>query len=242
MGKPPAEFTFKGKQYNPVDFAKNVLQFNSDDYVAITSFTLHPYYRPFILEVPDNFSNGAYINMPVDEMIQLTKEALNKGYTVMWDADVSNIGFAQNQGIAGLYDTSINSLKKMNLRKIREEAERREQRSSEASKAEAIKASEAGNEPQRKAEKKEEVLWDAELRQTLFESLVTQDDYLMHITGIERSTKGKDYFIVKNSRGYVGPENGYIHVSESYFGINTISIIVPKAALSKTLLEKLKIN
>lgn len=244
LGKPPVEFNFRGQQYSPLEFAKNVLKFNADDYVALTSFTHHPYYRPFILEVPDNYSNGAYMNIPVDEMMQLTKEALNKGYTVMWDADVSNIGFSQNEGIAALYDTSINSFKKMNLRKIREEAERRQQnmRSAEASKAEAIKASESGNYVQHTTEKKIEVLWDAELRQTLFESLVTQDDHLMHITGIERSTNGTDFFMVKNSWGNVGPENGYIHVSESYFGINTISIIVPKAALSKTMLEKLEIN
>ncbi len=222
---------------------KNVLQFRADDYVSLTSFTHHPYYRPFILEVPDNFSNGAYVNMPIEEMLQLTKEAINKGYTVMWDADVSNIGFSQNHALAALYDTSINAMKKMKMRKFREEAERRQQntRSTEASKAEAIKASEAGKEAPRVAEQKEEVLWDAELRQTLFESLVTQEDHLMHITGMERSTNGNYFFMVKNSWGNVGPENGYIHVSESYFGINTISIIVPKAGISKTMREKLNI-
>jgi bleomycin hydrolase len=244
LGKPPAEFNFRGQKYDPQSFAKDVLKFNADDYVAFTSFTHHPYYRSFILEVPDNFSNGAYFNLPINEMMQLTKETLNKGYTVMWDADVSNPGFAQGQGIAALYDTSIIAFKKMNLRRLREEAERRQQDTKtdfEISNAEANKPKQSGG-SQPVASTREEILWDAELRQTLFESLVTQDDHLMHITGIGKAPGGKDYFIVKNSWGNVGPEGGYIHVSESYFGINTISIIVPKAAISKQLLEKLKIN
>lgn len=88
----------------------------------------------------------------------------------------------------------------------------------------------------------DEVEWDAVFRQTLFENLTTQDDHLMHITGLEKSKYGKTFFLVKNSWGDVGPYKGYINVSESYFAINTISLIVPKAALSKALLEKLKIN
>ena len=82
--------------------------------------------------------------------------------------------------------------------------------------------------------------YDAGKRQRLFENLTTQDDHLMHIIGSEKSKDGKTYFIVKNSWGNtVGPFNGFIHVSENYFAINTISIVLPKAALSKLLLDKL---
>ena len=84
--------------------------------------------------------------------------------------------------------------------------------------------------------------WDAGVRQRLYENLTTQDDHLMQITGLEKSKGGKSFFIVKNSWGKVGPFNGYIQVSETYFAINTISLVVPKATLSKTLLEKLKLN
>ena len=84
--------------------------------------------------------------------------------------------------------------------------------------------------------------YDAALRQKLYENLTTQDDHLMHITGIEKSKAGKTFFVVKNSWGLVGPFEGYINVSEAYVAINTISIVLPKAALSKELLAKLKVQ
>ena len=87
-----------------------------------------------------------------------------------------------------------------------------------------------------------EAKWDAATRQQLYENLTTQDDHLMHITGLETSASGKPYFLVKNSWGDIGPEHGYINVSEAYFAINTISLIVPKDAMSKDLLAKLKIK
>jgi bleomycin hydrolase len=209
LGVPPAKFDYKGKTYTPQSFAREALKFNAADYVNITSFTHHPYYEPFILEVPDNFSNGAYYNLPLDEMIQLVKGALSSGYTVLWDADVSNSGFMQERGMA----INLNPENKLQ------------------SKNDIFNG------------KAEDSKWDAARRQKLFENLTTQDDHLMHITGIERSETGSTFFITKNSWGDVGPMNdGYINVSEAYFAINTISLIIPKAAFSKEMLEKLKIK
>ena len=208
LGIPPESFDLGNKKYSPKSFASEVLKFNADDYVNITSFTHHDYYEPFIIEVPDNFSNGAYYNLPLEEMIQLTKDAIKGGYTVLWDADVSNAGFMQQRGIAIQLDTAF-KLKNKN---------------------EVL----SGNAP--------ELKWDADIRQKLYENLTTQDDHLMHITGIERSSAGKPYFLVKNSWGDIGPSHGYINVSEAYFAINTISLIIPKASISKAILEKLKIK
>jgi bleomycin hydrolase len=203
LGTPPAEFTYNGKNYNPKSFAKEVLHFNADDYVSLTSFTDHPFYSSFILPVPDNIANGSFYNVPLNELTDVVKEAVNKGYSVSWDADVSNNGFRQMQGLALNLDPSVKYTREM------------------------ISTS------------TKEMPYDATIRQRLFENLTTQDDHLMHIVGTEKSKEGKTFFVVKNSWGKVGPFDGYINVSEAYFGVNTISVVVPKAALPKDLLAKL---
>jgi bleomycin hydrolase len=203
MGKPPASFEYNGKTYTPQSFAKEVVKFNADDYVFLTSFTHHPFYKSFIIEVPDNFSNGAYYNVPLKELTGITETALEKGYTVLWDADVSNKGFASKKGFALLTSSQL-PLAKDSI------------------------------DPEMK-----EPSYTQDSRQQLYEELVTQDDHLMHITGIEKTPKGKTFFLVKNSWGQnSSPFGGYVNVSEAYFAVNTITIVVPKNALDKTFLKK----
>ena len=204
LGKLPGAFTYDGKIYTPLSFAKELIKFEAGDYVNITSFTHKPYYSSFIIDVPDNFSNGAYYNLPLDEMMQMVKDALKNGYTVMWDADVSNNGFRQQNGLA-LYLSAEKKYDNINANTTEEK-------------------------------------WDAAVRQNLFENLTTQDDHLMQITGTSLSKEGKTFFTVKNSWGNVGPFNGFINVSDAYFAINSISLVVPKAGISKLLLDKLQIN
>ncbi|HEY0656751.1 MAG TPA: C1 family peptidase [Chryseosolibacter sp.] len=205
LGKAPESFTYREKVYTPKTFASEVLKFRSDDYVYITSFTHHPYYKPFIVEIPDNYANESYYNVPLSELISLTESALEKGFSVMWDSDVSNLNFKQkNEGFAmmwkdGKVTVPVNP--------------------------DAV-----------------EITYDAKLRQDLFENLTTQDDHLMHMIGLERSKGGKKFFVVKNSWGQIGPFKGYIKVSEAYFAINTITLVVPKAALDSGLLQKLALK
>lgn len=205
LGKAPQEFTYHGKKYTPISFAKEVLKFNAGDYVSLTSFTHQPYYSSFILQIPDNFANGSFYNLPLNELIQVVKDAVTKGYTVAWDADVSNKGFRQDAGLALNLDPSVKYTKNMLNTDMKE------------------------------------MPYDATIRQQLYENLTTQDDHLMHIVGVEKSKDGKTFFVVKNSWGQIGPFEGYINVSEAYFAINTISIVLPKAALSKEMLAKLKL-
>ncbi|MFB6453684.1 C1 family peptidase [Chitinophaga sp. Hz27] len=197
MGEPPASFEYKGKTYTPLAFSKEVMKFNPDEYVNLTSFTHHPFNKSFILEVPDNFSNGSYYNIPLQDLINICKTALQNGYTVSWDADVSNAGWNPGRGFAmvPVVDTALNA-------------------------------------PEINQDLPEKVITQ-ESRQRLYEGLVTQDDHLMHITGMGYSPKGRAFFIVKNSWGNNGPFHGYVNVSEAYFANNTISIVIPKAALDK---------
>ena len=203
LGEAPKEFTYENKKYTPQSFAKDVLKFNAADYVSLTSFTHQPYYQSFILQVPDNFSNGSFYNLPLNELITVVEKAVNSGYSVAWDADVSNKGFMQQIGLA----LNLDNQTKYSKDKINADMN--------------------------------EAPYNAAIRQELYENLTTQDDHLMHIVGIEKSKDGKTFFVVKNSWGKIGPFEGYINVSEGYFAINTISIALPKAALSKELLEKL---
>jgi bleomycin hydrolase len=205
LGKVPETFTYREKVYTPQTFAAEVLKFKSEDYVFLTSFTHHLFYKPFIVEIPDNYGNQSYYNVPLDEFISLTEKALSKGVSIMWDADVSNLNFKQkNEGFAMMWKSGKETLP------VNPDAE--------------------------------EITYDAKIRQELFENLTTQDDHLMHIVGLERSKGGKKFFVVKNSWGQVGPYKGYIKVSEAYFAINTITLVVPKAALDNTLIQKLQLK
>ena len=93
LGKLPEKFTYKGKEYTPQSFTES-LGLNMDDYIELTSFTHKPYYETFSPEVPDNWENQPMYNLPLDELIGAIDYALNKGYTVCWDGDVSEQGFS----------------------------------------------------------------------------------------------------------------------------------------------------
>jgi bleomycin hydrolase len=205
LGKVPDTFTYKERTYTPLSFASEALRFRKDDYVFITSFSHHPYYQPFVLEIPDNYGGESYYNVPLPEMLTLVEKGIQNGYSLMWDADTSNKNFRQNEGFA------------MNWKDDQP----------------ISKPIDPDN---------DEGTYDQHIRQTLFENLTTEDDHLMHLVGLEKTKQGKKFFLVKNSWGDVGPFKGYIKVSEAYFAINTVSLVVPKEALGDTLKAKLGVK
>jgi bleomycin hydrolase len=99
LGKVPTEFEFNGQVHTPQSFATQV-NFDRDDYISLTSFMHHPFYEPFVLEIPDNYSNGQFLNVPIDELVATIDKALAMGYTVTWDGDVSERTFSANNGLA----------------------------------------------------------------------------------------------------------------------------------------------
>ena len=106
MGKVPETFTYKGKEYTPKSFAES-LGIDTDDYIPLTSFTHKPYYKPFEVEIPDNWEHSQMYNLPLDELINVMDGALKSGYTLCWDGDVSEKGFAYLNGVAINPDVSF---------------------------------------------------------------------------------------------------------------------------------------
>ncbi len=92
LGKVPEKFTYNEKEYTPVEFFQS-FDFNPDDYVEITSYNHQPFYEPFVLELPDNWSHNSYYNVPLDEFIEIMNYSLNQGITFVWNGDVANEGF-----------------------------------------------------------------------------------------------------------------------------------------------------
>lgn len=229
LGKLPEKFTYQGKEYTATSFAES-LGLNMDDYVELTSFTHKPYYSRFAPEVPDNWEHEQMYNLPLDELMEVTDHALNHGYTVCWDGDVSEKGFSFKNGVA------INP---------------------DVKKAEDLKGSDRERFEKLNAQEQKEMLEEAykfekpcpevnvtpEVRQQGYEAFVTTDDHLMHITGITKDQNGTKYYITKNSWGTErNAFGGYLNMSESYVRAKTIFIMVHKDAIPTAIRKKLGIK
>ena len=225
FGKVPETFTYKGKEYTPKSFAES-LDIDTGDYIPLTSFTHKPYYKPFEVEIPDNWEHSQMYNLPLDELINVMDGALKSGYTLCWDGDVSEKGFAYLNGVAINPDVKSDDLYK----------------DSDRAHWGQLNDTERLAEVFRFEHPYPEVKVTPEIRQQGYESGKTTDDHLMHITGIATDQNGTKYYITKNS--WAADSNdfgGYLNMSESYVRAKTIYILVHKDALPKTLKEKLGI-
>jgi bleomycin hydrolase len=101
LGEIPERFTYRDQSFAPKELAES-LGFKKENYLNLTSFSHHPFHERFVLEIPDNFSNGSFYNVPVDELIETIDHAIENGFTVCWDADVSERGFSAGFGLAVL--------------------------------------------------------------------------------------------------------------------------------------------
>jgi bleomycin hydrolase len=120
LGSVPEKFTYGGKEYTPLSFNEEVIGFDADDYVEFTSFTHHPFYTAIDLEVPDNWSHDRYYNVPLDEFMTIMNSALENGYTIAWDGDVSEKGFDHTTGKSDLQDKDKEALKESSFTKYRQ--------------------------------------------------------------------------------------------------------------------------
>lgn len=224
LGPIPETFTYKGVEYTPVSFA-NSLGFNPNDYVGISSYTHHPFYTQFALEIPDNWLWGTVYNVPMEEMMETIDNAIMNGYTVLWASDVSEEGFGRS-GIA-MYPTS-------NPEEMAGSDQAHWLKMTPEERSNAIR-----NMSGPVAEIKEVT---QEMRQEAYDNKQTTDDHGMLIYGIAKDQNGTKYYMVKNSWGETGPYKGLWYVSEKFVQYKTMDIQVNKNSISKDLRKKLDIK
>lgn len=225
LGETPKNFSYKGLQYTPLSFADNYVGLNMDDYVEITSFTHHPFYSKFILEVPDNWSWDEMYNVPLNDLEEIIDYSLNNGFTIAWAADVSEKGFLSgNRGIAVL-----------------PAAPETDMTDAEISRWEALPERERENELYKLEKPVPEKEVTQEIRQTAFDNFQTTDDHGMHIIGIAKNQFGDTFYKVKNSWGEYNKFDGYFYVSKPYVSYKTMCIMVHKDAIPPDIRGKLNL-
>ena len=218
LGEIPATFKAEEKAFNPLTY-RDYLGINTDDYINLTSFTHHPFYEPFIIEVCDNWRWGSAYNLPIEELMEVMYNAVENGYTIAWGADVSEKGFTRS-GIATVPDFE-------NKVTAGSDQER------------WVGKSDAGKEESAPAEEK---VITQEMRQIAYDNKEATDDHGMHIYGLAKDQNGNPYFIVKNSWGKAGDYEGIWYASDAYVRYKTLNIVVHKDALPKSIKKKLGIK
>ena len=222
LGKCPEKFTYEGKQYTPKSFMAS-LGINLDDYVSITSYTHHPFYTAFAVEVQDNWRFPLSYNVPMDEMMQIIDNAIEQGYTVAWGGDVSEDGFTR-KGLAYAIDAkkTTQNLQGSDMAKWLKMT---------ATKKRDIIDSLGCTVP--------EIIPTQQMRQERFDNWELTDDHGMHIYGVAKDQNGKEYYMVKNSWGESGDYKGIWYMTKAFIAANTMDFLVNKKAIPANIRKKL---
>ena len=221
FGVRPEKFTYKGKEYTPKSFAES-LPVKMEDYIEFSSFTHHPFYEQYIVEVPDNWMWGEMYNLPLAEMTQIVYATLEAGHPVAWGTDVSEKGFNGGKAI-GVVPESVEK----NL--IGSDAEKWG-KLSEAEKRAKINNLEG---PMK------EMTITQEMRQEAFDNYQSTDDHGMVIVGTAEDQAGNPFFKVQNSWGESGPYKGFYYFSLPFFEYKTMDIMVHKSMVPKEIMKKI---
>ena len=222
LGKTPESFTYEGKTYTPQTFAKS-LGLNWDDYYNFTSYTHHPFYTEFPLEIQDNWRQGMSWNVPMDELAAIIDNALEHGYTVLWGGDVSDEGFTRD-GLAMLVDIEkVQSLEGSDMAKWLK-----------------LSSDEKKKKLQKLGVNVPELTPSQEKRQEEYDNWQLTDDHGMHIYGKATDQNGRQYYKVKNSWGKHGDYDGIWYMSRNFIIAKAMDIMVNKNAVPKDILKKLK--
>jgi len=215
MGEIPERFTVNGVSYTPESYV-NSFKLNTDDYVGLTSYTHHPFYTAFAMEVEDNWRCTPSWNVPLDEFMAIIDNAVNNGYTVAWGGDVSEPGFTRD-GLAILIDTEAKATSGSDQERWVGKAE---------------------EQPQEKKTVKELDVTQ-EIRQQMYDEKTSTDDHGMHLYGIAKDQNGTKYYLIKNSWGETGAYKGIWYMSENFVKGKTLNIVVNKKAIPANIKKKL---
>ena len=217
LGVRPEKFTYNGKEYTPKSFYEE-LGLNAQDYVSLTSYTHHPFYESFVLEIQDNWRWSKSYNLPIDELMQVFDNAIMEGYTIAWGSDVSEPGFTR-MGTAVLPEESAGT----------------DLQGSDMAKWLNLSEEEKKNTPKPTTQR-----WvSQEERQLAYDNWETTDDHGMQIYGIAKDQNGTEYYMVKNSWGEAGTYKGIWYASKAFVRYKTMNIVVHKDALPKDIKKKL---
>lgn len=223
LGEIPESFSYEGKTYTPQSFVES-LGLNLDDYVTITSYTHHPMWSQFAVEVQDNWRWPLSYNVPIEDLTRIIDNALENGYTVAWGGDVTEDGFTRD-GLGIAYD----------MDKVRSMSGTDADRWFQLSKTEkkTMADSLGVNIP--------EIVPTQEMRQTAFDNWETTDDHGMHIYGVAKDQNGREYYMVKNSWGEFGNYKGTWYMTKNFVAYKTMDYMVNKNAIPKDIRKKLGI-
>lgn len=223
LGECPESFTYQGKTYTPKSFAAS-LGLDWDNYVTFTSYTHHPFWTAFAVEVQDNWRYPLSWNVPIKDLERIIDNAIMNGYTVAWGGDVSEDGFTR-QGLAYMYDTK--KMENMDgsdmARWLKLSVEKKKN----------IIDSLGVNVP--------EITPTQKQRQERFDNWELTDDHGMLIYGIAKDQNGKEYYMVKNSWGETGEYKGIWYMTKNFIIANTMDFMVNKNAVPKDIRKKINI-
>ena len=223
LGKCPEQFTYEGKTYTPKTFAAS-LGLDWNNYVSFTSFSHHPFWTQFAVEVQDNWRNPLTWNVPIDDLQKILDNAIMNGYTIAWGGDVSEAGFTRKGLAYNVDEKKLENMKGSDMARWLKLT---------PAKKKSIVDSLGVNVP--------EVVPTQKQRQERYDDWELTDDHGMLIFGIAKDQNGKEYYMVKNSWGKSGDYDGIWYMTKNFIIANTMDFMVNKNAVPKDIRKKCNI-
>ncbi len=211
LGQEPESFVYQNTAYTPQRFAEEAIGFNPDNYVEITSFTHHPYYQPMVLEIPDNWSAGLYYNVPLDELLEIMDYALEQGYSMTWDGDVSEEEFSHKNGMALVPEKAWHE-----------------------------KTAEEKRQTFQKYEPEKEITQEMR-QEMFDNYQTTDDHLMHILGVVSDKHGNKYYLTKNSWGTESNGLGGYLYMSEAYVRLKSVSIMLHKDAIPAPIAQKLKL-